>query len=328
MMMQWRKNRMKTFGDVALIKKLISDRPIYKYQVKFILQALALIFIIIGLANLQMGSKIEKVQRKGVDVVVALDVSKSMLAEDIKPNRLSRAKQYVSNLIDRLQNDRIALVIFAGNAYLQMPLTVDYASAKMYTKTITTDLVPTQGTDIEAAIQLAMESFKSSEDEKKSGSQKNKVIVIITDGENHESGALEKAKSVSKEGVIIHTLGIGSKEGAPIPVYRNNVQANYKRDNENNIVLSKINEVMLQQIASASSGKYFHLSGNNDVLESLVTEIESMEKKDFEERVFTDYQDQFQYFLALGLLFLVLDFLVSERRSKWLDRLNIFSEKK
>lgn len=319
--MRWRKNALNKFGERNLILQLIPDYPHYKHQIKFSLLMLALAFLILALANPQLGSKLEKVKRKGVDVIIAMDVSSSMLAEDVRPNRLERTKQFVSKLIDKLQNDRVGLIVFAGQAYLQMPVTIDYAAAKMFLNQINTEMVPSQGTVIGGAVRLAMRSFQVKEN-------KHKVLVIITDGEGHEDDALEAVNEAAKEGVIVHTVGVGSVQGAPIPVYRNNTQVDFKRDRDGNIVLTKLNEVMLQQLAASANGKYYILGNSQDDLKNLIKQVGSMEKKEFEERIFTDYDDQFQYPLGLAILFLILEIFISERRAKWMDKINFLTKNK
>ncbi len=311
-MMAWRKRAIKRFGNKSLVLQLIPHYPRYKHQAKFIFLILALGLLIVGIANPQIGTKLEKVKRKGVDVVIAIDVSKSMLAEDLKPSRLVRAKRFVSKLVDEFQNDRVAIVVFAGNAYLQMPLTIDYAAAKMYLNNIRTEMVPTQGTAIGEAIRMANRSFEM-------GEKKYKMLIIITDGENHDEDAITMAKEVSEEGGVIHTIGVGTTKGAPIPVYSNNIQVDYKKDKQGSIVLSKLNDNILKQIADACNGNYFPLSGGQDEIEAIMNKIKSMEKKEFEERVFTEYESKFQYFLAGALLFLLLEFFISERKRTWLS---------
>ncbi len=320
-MMRWRKISLKKLGHVPTIKRLMVDYPVYKHQFKFLVAILALSAIILGLANLQLGSKLEKVKRSGIDIVVALDVSKSMMAEDVRPNRLAKAQRFISKMIENMQNDRIALIVFAGNAYLQMPLTTDYAAAKMFLSTINTDMVPTQGTAISDAINQAVIAFEA-------GEQKHKALVMISDGEDHEQDALEIAKEVAEEGVSIFTIGVGSVQGAPIPVYRNGWQVDYKKDQSNNIVLSKLNEVMLQQLAAVADGEYIHLSdgGPNDI-NYLMKALGSIEKKDFEERIYTDYDDKFQYFLSAAFLLLALELLISVRSNKWFSNWSFLKTK-
>lgn len=308
----WRKTlAIKKMGDAELVKRLMPQyRPI-KGFVKFLLMWLALASLIIAIANPQMGNKIEKVKRKGVDVFIALDVSKSMMAEDVKPNRLIRAKQAVKTLIDNLENDRIGLIIFAGRSYLQMPLTVDYGAASMYLNNANCDMVPTQGTAIGSAIDQATESFQTKD-------KKHKALVIISDGENHEDDAIESAQAAANEGVQIFTMGIGSTQGAPIPSYSGGVQTDFKKDENGSIVLSKLNEEALKEVAKAGNGSYLQLTNSQDEVKELVKKISSMEQKTMDEKMFADYVDYFQYFLVLALLFLLLEVLVFEKPTKWL----------
>ena len=312
---------LKSFGDLEILKSLISDMSNYKQLVKFILLISALVFIILGLANLQVGSKLEEVKREGVDIIIALDVSNSMTAEDIKPNRLESAKQEISRLIDKLQNDRIGLIVFGGDAYLQLPLTPDYSAAKLLLSTISTDIVPVQGTAIGSAIRLAAKSFIG-------GEKKYKVLIIITDGENHEDDAITEAKNAATEGILIHTIGMGSALGTPIPVYQNNTRVGFKKSQDGSTVLTKLDEAGLQQIANAGNGIYIQATNRQDELETILKEISSMEKKEFASKVFTEYEDRFQYFLGFALFFLAIEFFVSERKNKWLSKWNLFGEVK
>jgi Ca-activated chloride channel family protein len=307
----WRQRAIRRLGQINLIDQLAPERSGFKHVVKFIFILLAFVFLIIGMANPQIGTKYEKVKRSGVDVMIALDVSNSMLAEDIKPNRLERSKQFISRLIDRMQNDRVGLIVFAGNAYMQMPITIDYSAAKLFLRNINTDMVPTQGTAIAEAVELAMKAFNQDE-------KKHKALIIISDGEDHQSDALAVIEEATKQGIVVYTMGVGSPKGAPIPVYRNGIQADFKRDANGNIVLTKLNESALQQLAIKGDGKYFRLSSGTQEIDALIAEISAMEKKDFEERIFTDYEDQFQYFLALALLFSVADFFLNEKKSIWI----------
>ncbi|GIV33754.1 MAG: membrane protein [Chitinophagales bacterium] len=313
----WRKRATSRLGEKPLIVRLMPYSATGRHYVKFIFALLAFSALCVALANPQIGTKYEKVKRQGVDVIVAIDVSNSMLAEDVKPNRLERARLLVARLIDKLQNDRIGLIVFAGNAYLQMPLTIDHAAAKLFLNTMSPEMVPTQGTAIADAIQLAMQAFGSDE-------KKYKTLIIITDGEDHEQDPLTIAEEAAKEGIIIHCIGIGSPQGAPIPVYKNNVQIDFKRDRQGNIVLTKLNETILQQIAAKANGEYIRLSAGSDDLNRLFTAISSMEKREIEERIFTDYEDQFQYFLALAMMLLALEFFITERRSHWLQQWQLF----
>ncbi len=313
----WRKRAIAKIGQPLLVARLMPDRAKGKHYVKFIFLLLAFAAITIALANPQIGTKYEKVKRQGIDVIVAIDVSSSMLAEDVKPSRLERAKLLVSRLIDKMQNDRVGLIVFAGNAYLQMPLTIDHAAGKLFLTTINTGMVPTQGTAIGDAIRLSMEAF--GQDEKK-----YKTLIIITDGEDHEEEALAAVEEAAAEGIVVHTVGVGSPQGAPLPIYKNGVQIDFKKDQSGNIVLSKLNETILQQVAIKGNGEYFRLASGSEEVNQLLSKISTMEKKEIEERVFTDYEDQFQYLIAFALVLLTLEFFFSERKSAWLRNWKIF----
>jgi Ca-activated chloride channel family protein len=307
--MRWAKKVLRSIGEEKLILKLIRNKPLYKYQIKFILFSLALASLIIAMANLQFGSKVEKVKRKGIDLVIALDLSKSMLAEDITPNRLERSKQFIYRLIDKLEGDRIGILVFAGNAYVQMPMTIDHSAAKLLLSNLNTSLLPTQGTAIGDAIDLSVEMFEA-------GDKKHSTLLIISDGENHEGDAYESAKAAEKEGIVIHTVGIGTLKGAPVPIYYNNRQVDYQRDKQNSIILSKLNESMLQEIAAFGDGEYYRITNSGDDLRELIKTINRQEEKEFDAKVITDYKSQFQIFLALALLLLIIDFFIFERKSK------------
>lgn len=319
MMLAWKKNALRRFGDQNLILKLMPDVSRTRLIIKFIIMLFAYTFLIIGLANPQIGSKLEKVERKGIDLVIAIDVSNSMLAQDIKPSRLQRARQAISRLIDELKNDRIGIIVFAGNAYVQLPITTDYSAAKLFLSTINTDIVPTQGTAIAEAINLAEESFDENDH--------NKAIVIITDGEDHEGDAIEAATKANQKGIKVYTIGMGLAEGGPIPVYdRFGNQTGFKKDLKNNTVITKLNETILQQIASAGDGKYVRANNTNAGLEIIFDEINKLEKTKFDSKVISDYEDRFQYFLGLALLMLLLEFLITEKKGKYFRDVNIFGE--
>ncbi len=312
-----RKRAFAKLGDENLVSRLMPDKPQNKHYWKILLLCLAFTALVVGIANPQLGSKMEKVKRSGVDVIIAIDVSKSMLAQDIKPDRLERTLQTVSKFIDELGNDRVGLIVFAGNAYLQMPLTIDHAAAKLFLKSVNTNIVPTQGTAIGEAISLSVEAFKSDE-------QKYKTLVIISDGEDHESDAMEAAEAAAELGVIVHTIGVGSPKGAPIPIKKNGQNVDFKRDKEGSIVLTKLGENMLQKVAVQGGGRYIRLTSTRDVIDVLQEEINGMEKKDFEETEVTDYESYFQYLLALALFFLVFEFFISERKNRWFSEQGLF----
>jgi Ca-activated chloride channel family protein len=320
-MRSWRHRAMRRFGESPLVKRLTPDISRSRPVLKFILLILAFAFITIGLANLLVGSKLETVERKGIDIVIAIDVSNSMLAEDIRPSRLLSARQAISRLLDKLNNDRIGIVVFAGNAYTQLPITTDYAAARLFLSTINTDIVPTQGTAIAAAINLATEAFGENEHEK--------AIIVITDGEDHEGDAIVAAKQATEKGIRVYTIGMGLPEGAPIPVYdRYGNQNGFKKDLNNNTVITRLNEDMLRQIAAAGKGEYVRANNTQAGLDVIFDEINKLEKTKFESRVFSDYEDRFQYFLAVALLLLLIEFAIFDRRGRRFRNVNFFGEKK
>ncbi len=317
----WKKKAILKFGDVKLTRRLFADVSVPKAYVKFILLMLAFCSLVFAFARPQLGTKLEEVKREGVDVVIALDVSNSMNAEDIRPNRLERSKQAIYRLISQLQGDRIGLIVFAGQAYVQLPVTTDYGAAKLFLSTVSTNMVPTQGTAIGSAIRMGIRSIGDS-------ARTNSTILVITDGENHEDDAIEAAREASGKGIAVHTVGMGSPDGTPIPVYRNNTKTGFLQDRSGSTVITKLNEETLQQIADAGKGKYVRASNSDDGISLILKEIEKMDKKEFSSKLFTSYEDQFQYFLGLALLFLLLDFFISERKSEWIKRLNLFETKK
>lgn len=312
-----RKKMLKKLGDYPLILAMMPDVSRGKQTVKFILYTVSLIFLTLGICNLQTGSKIQDVKREGADIMICLDVSNSMLAEDLKPNRLERAKQAIEQMIDKLQGDRIGIVVFAGEAYTQLPITTDYASAKLFLNAITPNIIERQGTDISAAIQKAAESFGKDEG-------KNKAIVVITDGEDHEEDAIKGAENAGKEGIIINTIGVGSDAGVPIPIYTNGIPSGYRKDKEGNTVVTKLNEKILQEIAGAANGVYVKANNADVGLDAVLDKVNELEKKQFESKMYSDYEDQFQWFIGASLLFLVIEFLISERINNWWRKLNLF----
>lgn len=317
--LNWRKKALNKLGDYKLVLRLIPMASRFKYRLKFILLIISLTALIIGLANPQIGSKMEEVNRKGIDLMIAIDLSNSMLAEDLQPNRLLRAKQSISKLIDRLEGDRIGLVVFAGDAYVQLPITTDYSAAKLFLSTINTDIVPTQGTAIGKAISLCIKSFDYSNNQ-------SKAIILITDGENHEDNATEKAQEAKELDILVHTIGMGSEQGGPIPIKKRNGQISYQKDNDGNTIVTRINEDMLKKIAQAGGGSYIRAQSTQTGLDKLFKEISKMEKSNIETKVFKDYKDQFQWFIGISILFLIIRFFMSERKSEWSNNINLFEE--
>jgi Ca-activated chloride channel family protein len=310
---------LKRFGEWTLVQRLLPGLSRSRLITKFVLLMIGYGFLIVGIANPQLGSKLVEGERKGIDIMIALDVSNSMLAEDIKPSRLEMSKQAISKLIDNLGNDRLGIVIFAGNAYMQLPITTDYSAAKMFLSNIDTKIVPTQGTAIGESIELAVGAF---DDETHS-----RAIIVISDGENHEDDALDAAKKASEKGIIVYTIGMGLPEGAPIPDYNKyNQMVGYKKDRSGSTVVTKLNEPMLQQIASAGKGVYVRANNSQSGLKTILEEINKLEKTKFESRMFSDYEDRFQYFIAVSLIFLLLELFIFERKSKWLSKINFFGK--
>ncbi len=314
--LRWRKSVTLKLGDAAVVKRMMLDVSPFRVHLKFILLLLTVASILLALANPQIGSRLEKVQRKGIDLVVAIDVSNSMLAQDIQPSRMERARQSVSRLIDEMENDRVGLIIFAGKAYTQLPITTDYNAAKMMLATIKPDLVPVQGTAIGQAIEMGMASFK----EDKGG----KAIIVITDGENHEDDAVNMAKEAASKGIHIYTIGMGLADGAPIPEYRNNQMTGFKKDRSGNTIITRLDESMLQQIAQAGNGIYVRASNTQAGLKKVYDEIGKLDKNTFDAVSYADYDDRFQYFIALALIFILLNFITNERKSRWAKRIKIF----
>jgi len=312
-----RKRALRRFGDIPVISQLMPYVSKVRPVLKFIFLLLALTSVIFALADPQFGSRLEKVKRKGVELIIALDVSNSMLAEDIEPSRLGRAKRAISQMVDRLHNDKIGLIVFAGDAYVQVPLTTDYSAVKMYLSSITTDIVPRQGTAIGSAIDLARKSF-----DPESGLEK--ALIVITDGENHQGNVVEAASQARKEDITLHAIGMGSRQGAPIPIRKENGQTVYQKDQQNNTVISKLDEGTLQRLASEGTGTYIRANNARSGLNKLFDEISQMTRKEIESKVYTDYEHRFQYLVALALFFLFLDLILLERKNKRLMKFNLF----
>ncbi len=312
-----RRRALEKFGDHHLLQQLMPEVSRYKHTVKFVLLMLSIAFLIVGWANPQWGSKKEKVKLKSADVIIALDVSNSMLAQDMRPNRLERARQFTLQLIDGLRGERIGLIIFAGNAYLQMPLTADYAAAQLFVKSANPDLVPVQGTAIKDAIDLAERSFE--EDNKH-----HKALILITDGENHEPGMMERAEEARDNGLQIFAVGVGTAAGASIPIYAGG-RSTFKKDESGNTVYSKLNEEMLEGLAKAGNGSYYNITANDKIITAFRDRIDQLDKKEQEQKSFSEYESYFQIFIGFALLFLVIEFFISYRKNKLLKGKDLFS---
>ena len=306
------------FGNTQTLLPLIDMVSFSRPIIKSIIILLAISSLIIAIAGPQIGSKLQDVKRKGVELIIALDISNSMLATDIKPNRLEHSKRAISKLLDKLHNDKIGLIVFAGDAYVQLPMTTDYAAAKMFLSTVNTKMISNQGTAIGSAIDLATKSFTSETD-------KNKALIIITDGENHEDDAIAKAADAAEKGIIVHTIGMGLPKGAPIPIGRPG-SSNFRTDRTGQVVISKLDETLLQQIASAGHGKYIRANNSKTGLKKLFEEINNMNKTEIEASVYSEYDEQFQYFIGFALLLLFLDFLLLNRKNKYFKNVNLFEK--
>jgi Ca-activated chloride channel family protein len=315
----WKKRIQKSFGSAVVLKRLSPDLSFFKSSLKFIILCLAVGFLVIGLINPKIGTKLETIKREGVDIVFAIDVSKSMLAEDVAPNRLEKSKQLVTQIMNNLASDRVGIIAYAGKAFPQLPITTDYASAKMFLQSMNTDMLSSQGTAINEAIELSRNYFDDEE-------QTNRVLIIISDGEDHNDLSVEVAEAASEEGIKIYTIGVGSEKGGPIPLKRNGVVMSYKKDQNNETVITKLNEETLRLIANEAKGGYINGSQTTDVVEQIRGVLSAMDKKEFEAKEFAEYKDQFQWFLGIGLFFLILDVLLLERKTAWLKRLNLFNE--
>lgn len=316
---RWRKQKLKLYAEKSLFMQMVPDFSPKKAGVKFTLFLVGYAFVIAALTDPQIGSKLEEVKREGVEIMLCIDLSNSMNAEDLTPSRIERAKRGISQLIDKIKSDRIGIIVFAGESFVQLPITTDYSAAKLFLNTINTDLISTQGTAIGSAISLAMESF----DEK---SPAAKSIIVITDGENHEDNAIEMAEEAHAKNITVHTIGMGTVKGAPIPLYRNGQLSGYRKDNQGNSVVTKLNEEMLQQIAEAGHGTYYRASNADSGLEYILNEISKMPKVEFGSKMFTDYESRYQYFIGFALLILLFDLFLLNRKNRVISGINLFKE--
>ncbi len=317
----WKKRTQRKFADLTLLKRLTPDRSNFKSSLKLIFILLGIASLTMALVNPKIGTKLETVKREGVDIVFAVDVSKSMLAEDIAPNRLEKAKRLVSEIINQLASDRIGIIAYAGQAFPQLPITTDYGAAKMFLQNMNTDMLSSQGTAIDQAIELASTYYDDEE-------QTNRVLFIISDGEDHSEGKVANAvEEATNEGIRVFTIGVGKTKGAPIPLKRNGIVESLKKDNQGEVVITKLNEEVLQEIAEEGNGLYINGENTEDAVSIIKEQLNQMDKKEFEAKQFAEYKDQFQWFLGAGLLFLFLDIFVLDRKTKWLKKLNLFNER-
>lgn len=318
---RWKRKALSAFGNKDTVRRVIPEVSFTRPGLKFVLFLLAYASLIVGLSDPQIGTKVEEGKRSGSDLMILLDVSNSMLAGDLAPNRLENAKRAISQLIDNLHNDRIGIIIFAGEAYVQLPITTDYSAAKLFLNNINTDIVPTQGTAIGAAIDMGMKSFNFV-------NGTSKAMILMTDGENHEDNAVTAAESARAKDVSIHVIGLGLPEGAPVPIYKDGNPVGFHKDEAGQTVISKLNEEMCKEIASAGNGAYVRASNANSGLNIVIDQIDKMQKKTYDSKVFKNYEDRFQFFLAFAFVMLLIEFFISNRKNLKLSELNLFEVKK
>jgi Ca-activated chloride channel homolog len=316
----WKRKKKREFGDLDLVKKLSPESSVFKPILKLVVLLLALVGIILGLVNPKIGTKMETVKREGIDIVFAMDVSKSMLSEDVAPSRLEKSKQIVSQIINQLGNDRIGIVAYAANAFPVLPITSDYSVAKMFLQNMNTDIVSSQGTSLDEAIKLSATYF----DEK---SKTSKLVILISDGEDHSEGAEAAAEEANKLGMKIITIGVGTEKGGTIPLRVNGVVQSFLRDSNNEVVITKLNQEGLKAIAKATKGGYVYGDNTKNVLEYVKNALNNIQKTEFESTQMADFQSQFQWFLGFAFALLFLDIFLLERKTKWVQKLNLFNEK-
>ena len=314
-----KKQTQKKFADKALLKRLSPNQSVFKSVLKIIVLSLAFASLAIALVNPKIGTKLETVKREGVDIVFAIDVSKSMLAEDIKPNRLEKSKQLVSQIINNLGSDRVGIIAYAGKAFPQLPITTDYSAAKLFLQNMNTDMLSSQGTAINEAILLAKTYYDDDE-------QTNRVLVIISDGEDHSEAAVQVAEQASQEGIKIFTIGVGEAKGGPIPLKRNGIVTGYKKDSQGETVITRLDETTLKNIAAQANGQYIQGRTTDKVVNQMKDILNKMDKTEFEAKQIADFKDQFQWFLGLAILLFFIDIFLLERKTAWLKKLNLFNE--
>ncbi|RKS01003.1 VWA domain-containing protein [Flavobacterium sp. 102] len=316
----WKRKKQREFGDLDLLKKLSPEKSVFKPVLKLVIILLALTCLIIGLVNPKMGTKLETVKREGIDIVFAIDVSKSMLAEDVAPSRLEKSKQLVSQIINNLGSDRIGIVAYSGSAFPVLPITTDYSVAKMFLQGMNPGMISSQGTSIDQAINLAS-TFIDKKD------KTNKLLIIISDGEDHSEASVEAAEEAKKLGLKIITIGVGSEKGGPIPLKRNGVVETFQRDQNDEVVITKRNPDVLKEIAKATGGGYVDGNSTKTVLDYVKNALDNIQKTEFESTQMADFKSQFQWFLGFAFFLLFLDVFLLEKKTKWVEKMNLFNEK-
>jgi Ca-activated chloride channel family protein len=315
----WQKITIKKYFDDATFNFLSPELSSTKSYIKTSLTLLIISILVFGLVNPKIGTELKTVKREGVDIVFAIDVSKSMLAEDIAPNRIFKAKRLVSEIFNKLGSDRVGIIAYASTAIPVLPITNDFSSAKMFLESLNTDMLSSQGTSIVEAIELSKGYF---DDE----NQTNRVLCILSDGEDHEYDENQFISTVSDSGIIILSVGLGSTKGAPIPIKENNIVKSYKKDDKGEVVITKLNDELLKKIATQSSGKYIKGDNTSLVVDEIINELKEMDKKEFESKQFVSFKDQFQWFLGAGLLLFLVNSIIFDKKTKWIEKLNLFNE--
>ena len=315
----WKSNIQDNFLSKNALMRLSPNISSFKPYLRIFTILFCLIFLVLAMINPQMGTKMETFKRFGVDIVFAVDVSRSMLAEDIVPNRLEKSKQLVNQIINTLNGDRIGIVAYAGKAFPQLPITTDYSSGKMFLQSMNTDMISSQGTAIDEAIQLATNYY---DDESKI----ERILIIISDGEDHNDVSVDMAKIASEKGIIIYTIGVGKEKGAPIPIKKNGIIQSYKKDNKGEVVITKLNRQVLVDIANQTGGEFIDGTETKFVVNRIGEILKETEKKEFESKKFSEYKDQFQWFLAIGLLLLFIEIFLFDSKTFWVKKLNLFNE--
>lgn len=316
----WKRKKQLEFGDPELVKKLSPEKSVFKPILKLIVLLLAFVGLILGIVNPKVGTKLETVKREGIDIVFAMDVSKSMLAEDVAPNRLDKSKQIVSQIINQLGSDRIGIVAYAGSAFPVLPITTDYSVAKMFLQSMNTDIVSSQGTSLDEAIKLSATYF----DDK---SKTSKLLILISDGEDHSEGAEDAAEEANKLGMKIITIGVGTEKGSTIPLRVNGVVESFKRNNNNEVVITKLNKEGLTTIANATKGGYVNGNNTKEVIDYVKKTLDTIQKTEFESTQMANFQSQFQWFLGIAFFLLFIDIFLLEKKTNWVKKLNLFNEK-
>lgn len=319
-----RRKKLNAFASSFMLEILIPEASRARRIWKFIFSIFSATLLIIALAGPRVGSKLKEVERRGREIIIALDVSNSMLAEDIKPNRLEKAKESLNRLLNELDEDKIGLIVFAGDAYTQIPITNDYGAARLFLNSVSTEMVSKQGTSIGAAIQLAGRSFSPENPESASVNTKSRAIIVITDGENHEDDPVEAAREAAEKGIVVHTIGLGDPAGVPVPLFPGSRA--FRRDKDGNVVVSKLDESTLKQIASITNGYYVRAGNNSSGLYQLMQKLDEMEEQEYTAKVFADYIERYQYFLGAGILLLLLEFLIMNKKNRWFDRIRLFAK--